>query len=149
MAVDGANAGQTLFVIGIILIVLNINLVCVSIVAMFAQVRGVMLKVRKEEKLSKVQVAPGTKKSLKNYTRLIIDSKTPVAARHMTEFARSTFGASSDQYKRIIAICKDLQDDRIHHKRDLLRRVEDVFSRQAADVKLHAYSLANELWLVD
>ena len=104
---------------------------------------------RKEEKLSKVQVAPGTKKSLKNYTRLIIDSKTPVAARHMTEFARSTFGASSDQYKRIIAICKDLQDDRIHHKRDLLRRVEDVFSRQAADVKLHAYSLANELWLVD
>eukprot|EP00505_MAST-04D_sp_SCG-Rhode-Island_P000627 Stramenopile-MAST_4_protein_627 len=149
MAVDGANAGQTLFVIGIILIVLNINVVCVSIVAMFAQVRGVMLKVRKEEKLSKVQVAPGTKKSLKNYTRLIIDSKTPVAARHMTEFARSTFGASSDQYKRIIAICKDLQDDRIHHKRDLLRRVEDVFSRQAADVKLHAYSLANELWLVD
>ena len=58
MAVDGADAGHTLYAIGIVLIILNINVVCVSILSMLVQVKSIVLKVQREEKLSKLQVVP-------------------------------------------------------------------------------------------
>ena len=120
----GMERGSNMFIIGIILIVLNILMILISVFSIVYQTCKIVHHVRQAEKQSQIKIIPfgeddgvARKKTLKDYTNRIIDSKVPIAQRHMLEYARVTFGAGSDQYRTVAAIISDLDKDRIQHKR--------------------------------
>ena len=143
-------------VIGIILIVLNIVVVVVAAASITLQVLKILHRlktVEKNAKKSKLQIEPldsssTSKKSIRDYGQRIINATTPIAVRNMMEFTRVTFGAGSGEYNRMMTVLKDLKDDKIAHKRDLIRRVDAIFHKQSSAVQVDAMQYANDLWLV-
>ena len=79
----------------------------------------------------------------------IIESKNPMAARHMMEYVRENYGAASTEYAQITKLINDLSNDRVHNQRELRRRVDCIFPRAHQDVKRKIDSLTDDLWLVD
>ena len=98
-----------------------------------------------------MQIEPikdGEKKSLRRYTKQIIENKQPVAIKNMTQFTRATFGANSEEYKKMLVILSDVKKDRVRDKRELLRRVEEIYKDANEKDHLTAVELTNDLWLV-
>ena len=105
----------------------------------------------KDARMSKLQIQPlgdEEKKSLRKYGQRIIESKQPVAIKNMQQFTRVVFSANSEQYRTMLSILKDVKKDRIRDKRELLRRIQEVFQHADDASRLKAIELTNDLWLV-
>ena len=129
-----------------------ISLISVSFSAIFVQISIVVKKVDRLEKHRRSKVGPQTitgRKTLKAMGQRVIDARTPVAARQFLEYVRETFGASSTEYRMATTLIKELSDDKIHQKSELVRRTNEIFKHSTFDQKRQAYILCNELWLVD
>jgi predicted outer membrane repeat protein len=150
----GMREESNMFAIGVILIALNLTMIVASIVSVTYQVGMILNHIQKAERASKAKITPfgadGVARSLtlKDYTQRIVNNNIPIAQRHMLEYTRITFGAGSLQYSKVSAIIADLEKDRIHHKRDLNRRMNEIFEKQNTAIKTKAAELTHDLWLV-
>ena len=152
MASPSAATSQSNYIIGVCLIVLNMSFVIMSFVGITAQVTMIVKKVNRLEREGKIKIVPSEDEEgqkLKKRVTKMMEGKVPVAARHMLEYVRETYGAASNQYAQITMVINDLANDRIHHRRELKRRVDIIFPRASVEVKNKMESLTSDLWLVD
>jgi hypothetical protein len=152
MASPSAATSQSNYIIGVCLIVLNMSFVIMSFVGITAQVTMIVKKVNRLEREGKIKIVPSEDEEgqkLKKRVTKMMEGKVPVAARHMLEYVRETYGAASNQYAQITMVINDLANDRIHHRRELKRRVDIIFPRASVEVKNKIESLTSDLWLVD
>lgn len=152
MASKSASDSASNNIIGVCLIVLNVAFVLLSFVGITTQIVRIVKKVNKLEREGKVKISPleaEEGKKLKFRVQKLIESKVPIAARHMLEYVRETYGASSTQYSQVTVLINDLANDRIHHRSELQRRIELIFRGAKDDVQDKVSSLATDLWLVD
>ena len=152
MASESASDSASNNIIGICLIVLNICFVLLSFVGITTQIILLVKKVNRLEREGKVKISPleaKEGKKLKLRVQNIIDSKIPIAARHMLEYVRLTYGAASTQYSQVTVLLNDLANDRIHHRNELQRRIKLIFRGANDEVQNKVNSLASDLWLVD
>ena len=115
-----------------------------------------ILKVNKLEKANKLTITPISstlggekKKSIKLAIEHVIATKTPLAARLMMSYVRESYGAASVEYAQILIVLNDLNNDRIHNKKELVRRVYTILNETPLDERPHVDNLITDLWLVD
>jgi uncharacterized membrane protein len=150
---DTANSKN---IIGLILIALNVWFVFTSFLGIAIQVTLLILKVNKLEKANKLTITPISstlggekKKSIKQAIEHVIATKTPLAARLMMSYVRESYGAASVEYAQILIVLNDLNNDRIHNKKELVRRVYSILNETPVDERPHVNNLITDLWLVD
>ena len=90
----------------------------------------------------------GKGRSLKDAIENVIATKTPVAARHMMAFVRESYGAASSEYAQVLIVLNDLNNDRIHNKKELERRILSILPKLSLQQKHHVDNLITDLWLV-
>lgn len=140
--------------IGVLLIALNVWFVLTSFFGMTAQVTALVFKVNKIEAMQKktailpVSGKEGKGRSLKDAIENVIATKTPVAARHMMAFVRESYGAASSEYAQVLIVLNDLNNDRIHNKKELERRILSILPKLSLQQKHHVDNLITDLWLV-
>eukprot|EP00943_MAST-04B_sp_MAST-4B-sp1_P004840 g4840.t1 len=145
---------ETTFVVGVALIAINLIVIIITFVSMTVDIVNIVRHLRqldKDARMSKLQIQPlgdEEKKSLRKYGQRIIESKQPVAIKNMQQFTRVVFSANSEQYRTMLSILKDVKKDRIRDKRELLRRIQEVFQHADDASRLKAIELTNDLWLV-
>ena len=142
-------------IIGVFLIALNIWFVLTSFFGMAVQVTGLVVKVNKMEAMQKktailpVSGEEGKGRSLKDAIEHVIATKTPVAARHMMTYVRESYGAASSEYAQVLIVLNDLNNDRIHNKKELERRILSILTKLPIKQRPHVDNLITDLWLVD
>ena len=131
---------KTSEVVGIALISLNIVVIVVTVVSISLDSVAIvkhLKQIERDARKSKTQIEPlgdGEKKSLREYTSRIIEGSKPVAIKNMGQFTRSTFGASSEEYKSMLQLLSDLQKDRIRDKRSCCEKSKKSLNVQTTKI---------------
>ena len=118
------------------------------------KVSGLVFKVNKMAMQKKTAILPvsgeeGKGRSLKDAIEHVIATKTPVAARHMMTYVRESYGAASSEYAQVLIVLNDLNNDRIHNKKELERRILSILTKLPIKQRPHVDNLITDLWLVD